>query len=252
MQRSLLIGFLVCSLAACDNGGGDGGESSGTDGSTSSDPSGTTDDPTPDPMTESTTDETTTDDPGSTGGSSSGEPATGSSSGGADESSSSSGEPVAFALTSPAFEEGGLFPVSMHSQGGNVHPQLDWEGAPAETQSFGVFFHDVTISFEHSAIWNVPAGVTQLPEGLSQVPMPKEVPGSVQCENWVTAVGGPSQFGYGGPGSASNFYQFTLYALDVADLSDEITQDSSLEAVRSALEAHAIETATLAGQTQAP
>lgn len=249
MQRSLLIGFLLGSLAACDSGGDDG-EDTNTDGSTSMNPGTTANDSseTPSTGTTSTGTTSTSSEPGTDSSSttSTGESETeGETTTGADESTST-GE-VAFALTSPAFEEGGLFPGSMHISGGNEHPQLDWEGAPAETQSFGVFFHDVTISFEHSAVWNVPADVSQLPEGLSNVPMPEEVPGAVQCRNWTT-----QQFGYGGPGSDSNFYQFTLYALDVADLSGEIDQDSSLQAVQAAFEAHSIETATLSGQTQGP
>ena len=256
--RIYALPLLLLTLpVACDDDSG-GGDTNATTGSSSSstDPTG---DPSGDPpATTSTTASPTTgevttgetqggsestttgDDPTATATGSS------SSSGGADESSSSSGEPVEFALTSPAFEQDGLFPVSMHSGGGNVHPQLDWVGAPADTQSFGVFFHDVSINFEHSAIWNVPADVAQLPEGLSTTAMPAEVPGAVQPRNWF------NQFGYGGPGSQSNIYQFTIYALDVADLSGEIDQNSQLTAVRDAFEAHAIASTALSGQTQAP
>lgn len=159
---------------------------------------------------------------------------------------SSSGVMVDFGMSSPAFEPDGPFPGTMHIQGGNISPQLDWEGAPADTQSFGVFFHDETISFDHSAIWNIPADAEGLPEGVEGTAMPANVPGAVQCRNWT------DNFGYGGPGSPANFYVFTLYALDIDDLSGEIDQNSSRAAVRTALEDHAIESVTLRGQSSGP
>ncbi len=153
---------------------------------------------------------------------------------------------VEFEMSSPAFEPDGPFPGTMHVQGGNVHPQLDWVGAPAGTMSFGVFFRDDSISFNHSAIWNIPADVTGVPEAIEQVAMPGAIAGAVQCRSWI------NQFGYGGPGSPANFYTFTLYALDTDDLSGEIDQDSSLAQVRAALQGHAIEEVTLTGQSSGP
>lgn len=161
-------------------------------------------------------------------------------------SSSGTTGDVEFELSSPAFEPDGPFPGSMHIQGGNVHPELNWVGAPGDAMSFGIFFHDETISFEHSAIWNIDAAETGVPEGVDPAPMPGNVPGAVQCRNWT------DNFGYGGPGSPANFYTFTLYALDIADLSGEIDQDSNLGEVRMALEAHSIEQVTLTGQSSGP
>jgi Raf kinase inhibitor-like YbhB/YbcL family protein len=165
----------------------------------------------------------------------------------AGESSSSTGEPVAFALFSDAFEDGGGIPGVHHVQGGNQSPPLSWEGAPAGTMSFAVFFHDETINFEHSAIWNIPGDVTELPQDIDHVAMPPDVPGALQCRSWT------DDFGYGGPGSASNTYQFTLYAIDVAEIpSAEIDQDSDLIDVRTAFEMHSLGTATLQGQSTGP
>jgi phosphatidylethanolamine-binding protein (PEBP) family uncharacterized protein len=75
--------------------------------------------------------------------------------------------------------------------------------------------------------------------------MPADVPGAVQCRNWANS------WGYGGPGSQSNTYEFTLYALDVATLPN-VTQMSDRTAVKAELESHAIETVTLSGQTAGP
>lgn len=176
-----------------------------------------------------------------------------SSSGTADETSSEStlGEsssetaPVEFALSSPAFVEGAGIPGIHHVSGGNISPELNWVGAPDGTQSFAVFFHDITIDFEHSAIWDIAADATGLPEDVDHTPMPADVPGALQCRAWT------GDFGYGGPGSPANFYEFTVFALDVASV-DEIDTNSELIDVRVALEAHAIATATLSGQSTGP
>ena len=113
--------------------------------------------------------------------------------------------------------------------------------------SFGVFFHDVSIDFEHSAIWNISADTTSLPQGVEVgVANPPSVPGAVQCRSWI------NMYGYGGPGSNSNIYQFTLYALDVADLDAEIDSETNLVGVRNAFEDHVIESVTISGQTEGP
>lgn len=167
------------------------------------------------------------------------------SSSGDPDSSSSTTEPVAFALTSTAFAEGGGIPGVHHISGGNESPPLAWEGAPAGTMSFALFFHDTSIDFEHSAIWNISADTIELPQDIDHVAMPRDVPGAVQCENWAGSIG------YGGPGSAANFYQFTLYAVDVAAL-PEIDADSNLIEIRAAFEAHSLGTAILTGQSTGP
>jgi Raf kinase inhibitor-like YbhB/YbcL family protein len=237
---SVCVPLLVIVAACTDDGSADGTSSSSTSSATTGGNSSSD-------ATASATTATAT-----TGGSSS--DGSGSSSTGAadttsadstgDESSSTT-EPVAFTLTSPSFVEGGGIPGMHHVSGGNVSPQLDWVGAPADTVAFAVFFHDITIDFEHSAIWNIPADATGLPEGVDEDAMPANVPGATQCRSWA------GNFGYGGPGSADNFYEFTLYAIDVATL-DEIDENSTLVEVRAALGAHALGTATLTGQSTGP
>jgi phosphatidylethanolamine-binding protein (PEBP) family uncharacterized protein len=110
--------------------------------------------------------------------------------------------------------------------------------------SYGVFFEDLSISFGHSVIWNIPADATGLPEAIEAEAMPASVPGALQAEHWAGGVG------YGGPGSCENVYEFTVYALDVANLDDEVSANSDRFTVRASLEAHSLGTATLSGQTR--
>ncbi len=250
MERSILTGFLALSLLGCGDDGGAADTEMGSSSSTSSS------DPTTGTPTTASTSETdggttaadpTTGEPGSSNTSEGADSSSGSSSTGA-ESSSSTGE-VAFAMTSPSFEQDGLLPFNMHVCEGNVHPQLDWVGAPDGTMSFGIFFADLSIDFEHSAIWNIPGEANGVPSGISEEAMPEDVPGAVQCRNWTSQPGSP-RYGYGGPGSCSNEYIFTLYALDVPNLDDEIDSETSRPMVQAALEAHALASVSLSGTTR--
>jgi Raf kinase inhibitor-like YbhB/YbcL family protein len=248
VRTQLFTIALASTLFAC---GDDGGGSQDT-GSSGPGESGD-DSPT---MTEPVT-MTADDDSGSTSptgpGTSSSDDGSGttsadtSGSSGADESSSSTSEPVEFALFSDAFLEGEGIPPIHHVSGGNESPPLNWVGTPAGTMSLAIFFYDISIDFEHSAIWNIPADVTELPQDVDQVALPPDVPGAVQCRSWI------DEFGYGGPGSAANFYEFTIYAIDVEQIPEaEIDEESDLEDVRAAFMAHAIASTTLTGQSTGP
>lgn len=252
MRTKLFIYGLVSTLFACAGDDGDAQDTGSTgpgDSSdsapTATDPSATmtADDDDPDSsFTDSGSTSSSSDDGGgtTTAGDTSGSTA-------ADESSSSTTEPVEFALFSDAFLEGEGIPGVHHVQGGNESPPLNWVGAPAGTMSFAIFFHDITIDFEHSAIWNIPADLSELPQDVDHDAMPADVEGALQCRSWI------NEFGYGGPGSAANFYQFTIYAIDVAEIpTDEIDQNSELVDVRDAFEAHSLGTAALTGQSTGP
>lgn len=99
-------------------------------------------------------------------------------------------------------------------QGNNVSPELHWSGAPANTKSFAITVYDPDAptgsGWWHWVVYNLPASVTELPEGASTHAMPA---GAVQNRN---------DFGthkYGGPcppkGDPPHHYQFTVFAVDV-------------------------------------
>ncbi|MFO0634366.1 MAG: YbhB/YbcL family Raf kinase inhibitor-like protein [Nannocystaceae bacterium] len=238
LSASLVVGVSACTTT----GGDDGGTSSGSGESSAST---TVTGSTPGPGESSTSGGAES---SSSGGGSSGvaDSSGGSSSDGGSSSGSESTGAVEFALMSSAFAEGEGIPHVHHAGGGNESPPLSWVGAPGGTQSFCIFFHDITIDFDHSAIWNISSDTSELPQDVDHDAMPADVPGAVQCENWL------GDFGYGGPGSQSNFYEFRLYALDVADLSAEIDENSSLGEVFAAFEAHSLGVATLTGQSTGP
>jgi phosphatidylethanolamine-binding protein (PEBP) family uncharacterized protein len=109
-----------------------------------------------------------------------------------------------------------------------------------------VFFNDASTDFAHSAIWDVPADSTGLPEDVERAAMPADVPGASQARSYA------NWFGYAGPcPGETHTYQFIAYALDVATL-DEINTNSSLGNARVAFEAHMLASATLDGEYTPP
>lgn len=114
-------------------------------------------------------------------------------------------------VTSTAFASGEAIPARHTGEAENLSPPLAWSGAPEGTQSFALFCHDPdaplinrgTYGFVHWVLYDIPASVDRLPEGVKE-----HTPGS-------NDMGGT---GYGGPmppeGHGRHHYFFWLLALD--------------------------------------
>ena len=157
------------------------------------------------------------------------------------------GDPAGpLALTSPAYERGGVIPDAHTCAGANISPALEWVNPPPGTLSYAVFFTDLTFNFDHSAIWDIPADASGLPEDVDKEPMPADVPGASQAQSYA------GWHGYAGPCPPNTHtYQFILYALDVETL-DEIDTNVGLAGARAAFESHALASATLDGEFTPP
>ena len=96
--------------------------------------------------------------------------------------------------------------------GGDQSPELTWYGAPPFTKSFVVVLYDVTASFTHWGMYNIPASVTSLPQNAG-------VAGSSYGPQIVNDFGVAAE--YDGPCPPANVtpyvhqYIFTVYALDI-------------------------------------
>lgn len=128
----------------------------------------------------------------------------------------------AFELSSPDIRDGAtLSAAQVYSgfgcSGGNLSPQLNWQNAPAGTQSFALTVYDPDAptgsGWWHWTLYDIPATINQLPRGATSKTLPA---GSQQGRNDY----GSESFGGACPpaGNAPHRYVFTLHALKVAHL----------------------------------
>lgn len=130
----------------------------------------------------------------------------------------------AIELTSSSFGSDGKFAEKYIAgvfgcSGQNVSPQLSWEGAPEGTKSFAVTMYDPDAptgsGFWHWLVFNIPANVTELPEGAGSdggtIP-----DGAAQGRNdaGVHAYMGPCP----PQGDPDHRYVITIHAVDVEAL----------------------------------
>ena len=122
------------------------------------------------------------------------------------------GDPVSFELKSADFTTGSTIPQQFTCVGADISPALEWNGAPASTQSFALIADDPDApvgNWVHWVLYNLPANVHSLPQNF---PKSEKAPdGSLQGHNDFGKIG------YGGPcppPGKSHRYFFKLYALD--------------------------------------
>ncbi|HET9825378.1 MAG TPA: YbhB/YbcL family Raf kinase inhibitor-like protein [Chitinophagaceae bacterium] len=98
--------------------------------------------------------------------------------------------------------------------GENISPQLSWQNAPKETQSFAVTMYDKDAptgsGLWHWVIFNIPANVTELKSNAGDVSTSIAPAGSVQSNN---DVGKPGYFGPCPPPGPAHQYIITVFAL---------------------------------------
>ncbi|HVV59540.1 MAG TPA: YbhB/YbcL family Raf kinase inhibitor-like protein [Gaiellaceae bacterium] len=137
-----------------------------------------------------------------------------------------------FELSSNDIEDGAQLPPPqrsglMDAGGEDVSPHLVWSGAPAGTRGFAVTVFDPDAptgsGFWHWAVYNIPAGVTELPTGAGS-PAGDGLPaGAMTLRNDA----GLRQYVGAAPpeGHGDHRYVFAVHALDVETL--ELGDDAS-------------------------
>jgi Raf kinase inhibitor-like YbhB/YbcL family protein len=131
-----------------------------------------------------------------------------------------------FKLTSSTFADDATLPLSaIHtilnsnglntctangSPGGNESPQLSWSHAPEDTRSFVVVMYDVTASFTHWGMYNIPASTTSLPAnaGVSNSALGSQVTNDLGDMSYDGPCPPPNQT------PTVHQYVITVYALD--------------------------------------
>lgn len=144
-------------------------------------------------------------------------------------------------IQSSVFEAEGTIPPKYTCDGQNVSPPLSWDDPPAETQSLALIADDPDApsgTFVHWIIFNMPADVRSLSEGLPT--------GNTLASGGLQGQNDFGQIGFGGPcpPNGTHRYFFKLYALDT-DL--DLQPGASKADVVTALNGHIIGHAELIG-----
>ena len=149
-------------------------------------------------------------------------------------------------VSSSAFAGGAPIPRAYSAEGQDVSPPLAWSAGPAGTGSYAVVMADPDVTdeppFVHWMLYNVPAGVTRLDEGVPGAPKLERPEGALQGAN------DRGSLGYYGPrppaGEPAHRYHVQLFALDrVLDLPHGASRAELLAAMRG----HVLASGTLTG-----
>ena len=145
---------------------------------------------------------------------------------------------MALAIKTRSFTANQRMPERFSRDGGNVSPQLEWEGEPAGTRSFALVVEDPDApkgTFRHWAAYDIPAEAHGLPEGV----------GSESAGGGMQVAMAQNDFGnshYDGPqppaGHGIHHYRFRLFALDVPKL--DVSPDCAADEVLQAAQHHAL------------
>ncbi|MGB8953700.1 MAG: YbhB/YbcL family Raf kinase inhibitor-like protein [Candidatus Aminicenantales bacterium] len=147
-------------------------------------------------------------------------------------------------ITSSAFLDGEMIPSKFTCDGEDVSPPLAWTSTPDGTESSALIFDDPDApmgTWVHWVIFNIPANVHELPEGVSKQKELKN--GALQGRNDFGNIG------YGGPcpPRGTHRYYFKFYAIDtVLNLSPGATKAQLLIA----MEGHVLAQGQLMGRYQ--
>lgn len=107
----------------------------------------------------------------------------------------------AFALTSPAFDDGMKIPAKHTCNAADVSPAFAWSGAPAGTELFALVLTLHTNVWGNPAnwtrwvMWNIPATYAGLPAMIEEGHSPESLPGTLQASNETDTL---SRYGNGG------------------------------------------------------
>ncbi|SEP36492.1 YbhB/YbcL family Raf kinase inhibitor-like protein [Mucilaginibacter sp. OK283] len=103
---------------------------------------------------------------------------------------------------------------SMGFTGQNRSPQLYWENAPKETRAFALTIYDQDAptgsGFWHWIVFNIPAGVTELPANAGDISKNLLPKGTIQSN---TDMGFAGYAGAAPPEGPAHRYLITVYAL---------------------------------------
>ncbi|WP_102961225.1 YbhB/YbcL family Raf kinase inhibitor-like protein [Mangrovicella endophytica] len=137
-------------------------------------------------------------------------------------------------VTSSTVKGGAAIPMKHSDYADGLSPALSWEPVK-NAVSYAIVMEDPdakpTTPFVHWVAWNIPATLTELPEGLQEQPRLVEPEGLLQGRN---SRGSTGYFGPKPPvGDPAHHYHFQVLALDtLLDIKPGSDRDTVLEAAK--------------------
>ena len=153
-------------------------------------------------------------------------------------------------LTSPAFSDGANMDIRYSAYGQNISPELTWSRGPATTKSYALLVEDPDAQTPkpvvHWILYNLPAEVTHLREGLPGAPALADPKDAHQGRNTrgTTGYTGPRP-----PDPPPHHYHFQLFALDTK-LS--LRPGAGRREILDAMQSHVLSRGELVGVFQKP
>ena len=153
-------------------------------------------------------------------------------------------------LSSTAFPDEGVIDLRHSAYGDNLSPPLHW--TPVEgARAYAIVLEDPDAPMEkpfvHWMIWNIPGGITSLPEGVPNNATLVTPPGAIQGRNDNDSAG------YFGPrppqGHGLHHYHFQIFALD-GPLG--LHADADLRALTNAMQGRVIADGEMVGTYEQP
>ncbi|MFI7410197.1 YbhB/YbcL family Raf kinase inhibitor-like protein [Streptomyces sp. NPDC049627] len=165
---------------------------------------------------------------------------------------------ASFAVTSATVTDGDSWPAEQFSGifgvpgGKDVSPQLSWSGAPEATKSYAVTVYDPDAptgsGFWHWAVADIPATVTELPEGAGDDTGSGLPEGAFQLPNDARAarfIGAAPPAGHG-----PHRYFIVVHALDVAAIG--VAADATPAVLGFTMAGHILGRAVLTATAETP
>jgi Raf kinase inhibitor-like YbhB/YbcL family protein len=151
-------------------------------------------------------------------------------------------------LTCPSFESQKEIPKKYTCDGEDVSPPLSWSNVPEGTKSFALIVDDPDapdpanprMTWVHWVIYNIPATIASLPEGVKEKDLPKAI---------LQGLNDWKKTGYGGPCPpiGKHRYFHKLYALD--SVLPDLKQPTKAK-LEKAMEGHVLSKTELIGLYQ--
>jgi Raf kinase inhibitor-like YbhB/YbcL family protein len=144
-----------------------------------------------------------------------------------------------FTVNSKSLTPGEMVPErylykGMGCQGGNISPQIQWQGAPSETRSFALTLFDPDAPTPHGwwhwGVVNIPNNISSIEEGASNTGNLPRDSQELMTDFKVTGYGGPCP----PEGDQPHRYIFTVYALGNDKL--DVDTDTTAQMLKDRLE----------------